>query len=670
MKAMIKSILFGLICMIVSSVLAQTADPVVMKLGKEEITLSNFKNTYQKNNDLKGKTEQDLREYIALYINFRLKCAETEALQLDTIVALREELAGYRKQAAEKYLTDKEVNDKIFEEALERMKWDVRVSHILKSVSLDAPAADTLEAYNTIMKIRNRILKGEHFAEVAAKESDDLAARDKKSAGGEVIRKGNGGDLGYFTVFDLIYSFETGAYNTSVGQISMPVRTEFGYHLIFVQDKKPALGKLKGTQILIPHNNTPNLTASEKEKSAAALEEKINNIYTDIQQGMTLEDAVKKQNIPEKTGQLPLFGSNRFEGDFIKALYGMKVGDISKPIRTSFGWHIVRIDEVQPVVFDEETRFSIKNRILRDTRSNKSKEAFIERMKKENNFKELIDKKVKSTPLADFYDVVDTSILSGDWNFSQADHLNRNMFSFAGKNYTQQDFAKYLYQNQFQGMKDVDLKILINHAYRQFIENTVMDYEDARLEEKYPEFASLMKEYKEGILLYELSERKVWKKAELDTVGLENYYQTVKSNHLYPVRLKAEYFRCTDEAAKDKLVSMVKKEVSADKIMAKMNKKNITLVIDTVTYWQTQNKQFDNIVDWTRINEINYFVDHTENELVRILEILQPSPKPLNEIKGIIVSDYQNVLEKEWIETILKNNSIWVDYDAILSLIK
>jgi peptidyl-prolyl cis-trans isomerase SurA len=179
-----------------------------------------------------------------------------------------------------------------------------------------------------------------------------------------------------------------------------------------------------------------------------------------------------------------------------------------------------------------------------------------------------------------------------------------------------------------------------------------------------------MKEYKEGILLYELSEMKVWRKAEIDTVGLENYYQTVQSNHLYPVRAKAEFFRSTDEVTTNKVTAMLKKGMSADKIIAKMNKKSITLLLDTVIYWQGQNQQFDNIVDWTRISENAYFVNTSENELVRILEILQPSPKPLNEVKGIIVSDYQNILEKEWIESIHKNNSIWVDYETILSLIK
>ena len=671
MKRTMKRILFGLIYLSVLQVSAQTSDPVVMKLGKEEIKLSDFKATYLKNNDLKKTTENDLREYIELFINFRLKYAEAEAMNLDTISALQEELVGYRKQAGEKYLTEKDVSDNILEEALERMKWDIRASHILKKVLPDALPADTLEAYNAIMKIRNRIIKGESFAAIAAKESDDLSAQDKKSAGGEIIRKGNGGDLGYFTVFDLIYTFENGAYNTAIGEISMPVRSEFGYHIIWVQDKKPALGKIKATQILMSYSKNPNLTPNEKGQDAANIEKKIKEIYEAVKKGMSFDDAMKNYiGENEKPGQLPLFGSNRFEADFIKGLYGLKQGEISKPIQTSFGWHIVKIEELVPVVIDEETRSSVKNKILRDIRSNKGKEAFIERMKKENDFKEFVDKKAKTTTVEDFYAIVDSSILTDNWGAYNADGLKRNMFSFAGKNYTQQDFAKYLAQNQFKDVKDVDLRVLINYAYRQFIENTIMDYEEDRLEEKYPEFAHLMKEYKEGILLYELSEIKIWRKAETDTVGLENFYQTVKENHLYPVRVQAEFFRSVDNANTKKLAAMLQKGLSADKILAKMNKKNVAVVLDTLIYWQGQNKQFDNTVNWNQMAENKFFVNNTENEIVRILEILQPSPKPLKEIKGVIVSEYQNALEKEWQENIRKNNSVWVDYNAILSLIK
>ena len=672
MKTVIKSILLGLICLSTQAS-AQTNDPVVMKLGKEEITLSEFKTTFLRNNDLKKTTEQTLREYIDLYTIFRFKCWEAEAMKLDTIASLKEELIGYRKQVSEKYLTDKEVNDKMLEEALERMKWDVRASHILKKVLQDAPPADTLEAYKAIMKIRERILKGESFAAVAAAESDDFSARDKKSAGGEVMKKGNGGDLGYFTVFDLIYSFENGAYNTPVGEISMPIRSEFGYHLIKVQDKKPALGKIKATQILLSYNKSPNLNANERYQDTANVEKRIKEIYNAIQNGLSFDDAVTKYlKVDEKPGVLPLFGSNRFEGDFIKGLYGLKKGEVSKPIKTSFGWHIVRIDDVEPIVIDNDTRLAVRNRILHDSRSNTSREAFIERVKQEYNFKEFVDKKAKTTPVEDFYTVVDTSILTGTWSASRAAKLNKDMFSFAGKNYNQQDFANYLqhHQSQFQRVKDVDLKVLVNYTYRQFVENTVVDYEDSRLEEKYPEFAQLMKEYKEGILIYELSEIKVWRKAIIDTAGLEAYYETVKNNHLYPVRVQAEYYKSVDAASTKKLAAMLTKETPTDRIVEKMNKKSITIILDTVTYWQGQNKQFDSIVDWNKITTNKVFTNTAENELVRIQKVLQPSPMPLDEERGVIITEYQTLLEKKWLEDIRKNNYIWIDENKILSLIK
>ncbi|MDR0367822.1 MAG: peptidylprolyl isomerase [Bacteroidales bacterium] len=672
MKIIAKNLLAGFICMISFVSYAQTDDPVVMKLGKENIKLSDFINTYSKNNDLKKTTSQELRDYIDLYVNFRLKYAEAEALRLDTIKVLQEELSLYRKQAAEKYLTDKEVSDKLVNEAEERMQWDIRASHLLKQVYLDALPADTLKAYNEVMKLRSRILKGEPFSAVAAAESDDRSAQDQKSAGGEIIRKGNGGDLGYFTVFDLIYSFETGAFKTPVGNISMPVRSEYGYHLIYVQDKKPALGKIKATQLFFPFNNNQNLTPSEKAQNAADVEKKAKEAYEELTKGMSLEDAAEKYlGSNEKPGNLHLFGCNKYEGDFINGFYGLKTGEISKPVKTAVGWHIVRIDEANPVVLDEQTRSYVKNRILRDSRSDKSRDAFIERVKKENNFKEApADKKTKKTPLEDFYAVVDTSITAGTWTRDKAENLNKIMFTFAEKNYTQQDFANYLQDNQFRGAKDVDTKILVNLSYKQFVDYTVVAYEDALLEQKYPEFASLMKEYKEGILLYELNEQKVWKRAEIDTIGLNAYYQTIKQDYLYPVRLETEYFRSVDGTITAKAASMLKKGIPTEKLLAKLNKKNVNLLVDTVVFWQGQNKDFDATVDWSKIKEETVFVNTGENELARIKNVLPPSPKPLSEVKGMIVSLYQDVLEKQWIEDLHKNNSIWIDYTVILSILK
>ena len=669
-----KIALLLIICLASLGSFCQNNDPVVMKLGKEDIRFSEFKNTFSRNNDLSKVPDAELRSYIDLYVTFRLKYAEAREMQLDTVAALREELDDYRAQAVTSYLTDKEVSERIFNEAMERMKWDIRASHILKEVQMDALPADTLAAYNAIMKLRNRIINGEPFGEVAAKESSDPSAKDRKSAGGEVIQSGNKGDLGYFTVFDMIYSFESGAYNTPVGSISMPVRSEFGYHLILVHDKRPAFGKCKASQILLPFNKSLNLTPSEKTQDVTQVSKMINDIYNEIKGGLPFEEAFEKYAPKDGTnGKMPQFGCNRFEGDFVKALYGLKEGEISKPIQSSFGFHIVKIDEIIPIKTDDDAKGTIRTKILQDMRSNKSKEAFIERIKKENGFKEMEDKKAKTTPIQDFYTALDSNIFKGTYEASMIERLGRPMFVFAQKTYNQQDFAQYLENHQFINVKNIELPVLVNFSYKRFIDKIVMEYENNQVETKYPEFDQLMREYKEGIMLYELNERKVWKKAEIDSVGLNDFYETIKQTQLYPVRVKVDYLKSMNASAIKKAVSMMeKKNTPTDKVLEKINKKSAVLVLDTGIYWQGQNRRIDAVMNWDRIenNHVFYTVNvlpNVESELVRVKAILPPSPKPLNEIKGVVVSEYQNKLEEEWLKA-LHANVIWVDYETILSL--
>ena len=662
-----KTALLFIVCSAGMRLFAQDNDPVVMTLGKEQVRFSEFKNTFAKNNDLTKVSDEDLRKFINLYVDFRLKYIEARDKQVDTAAHLRDELADYRSQVAASYLTDKEVSERIFNETVERMRYDVRASHILKKLPMDALPADTLAVYNAVMKLRNRILNGETFAEVAIKESDDPSARDRKSPGGEVLQAGNKGDLGYFTAFDMIYSFESGAYNTAVGALSMPVRSEFGYHLIFVQDKRPALGKIRASQILLPFNKNPNLNANEKGAEMAKLSKKINAIYEEIKGGLPFDEAFAKYGEEGTNGKMPLFGCNRFEGDFVRGIYGLKEGETSKPIQSSYGFHLVHIEEVLPVKTDEDAHAAIRMKIMQDIRSNKSREAFVERVKRENGFKEIEDKKAKTTPLADFYTALDTSIFNGTFDISMVKHLNRPMFVFAKKTYTQQDFAKHLEQHPFTNIKDVELPRLVNYAYGVFIENLAMDFENYHIETKYPQFAEQMFDYKVGVMIYELNEQRVWRKAEKDSLGLNAFYETMKHTQLYPLRLNAVLVKAVDAASAKKAETLLGKGISIANLLAEMNKKRVTLVVDTVLYWQGQNKQFDAFVDWETARVGSVFPNKTDNEVVRIEEILQPSPKPLKEIKGLVVSEYQNKLEEDWIKE-LHSNTIEVDYPLIISL--
>ncbi len=680
----IASILFIGCLTFVSQLVAQE-NAVVMKIGNEKITLSEFKNTYLKNNDLSKTTEKDLREYINLYVNFRLRYAEALALRLDTIEELQKELKGYRMQAAKSYLTDKEVNDKLLNEVMERMQWDVRAGHIMKKVSLDAKPEDTLTAYNEIMKIRERLLKGESFGDLAAQESDDYSARDRKSKEGVVQQKGNRGDLGYFTVFDMIYSFESAAYNLKVGEISMPVRTEFGYHIIYLQDKKPALGKCAASQILIsyPANATAEDSAKTREKVQAA--------YKAVKEGMDFVAAVEMyctdKGIVSRKGELPLFSVSRFDGNFIKHLYGLKINEISEPFETSYGFHIVKLTDKVPVVINADAKAIAKNRIMKDTRSDKSKEAFVEKLKKEYTFKENKGKD-KFPALSDFY-TLDSSIFKGLWDADSVAKWQKPLFTIANKTYMQKDFAEFLEANQFENIKNVALEELINFSYKQFVQNTMIDYEDGQLEKKYPEFANLMKEYKEGVLLYELSERRVWEKAENDTAGLRAFYQKIKGNYLYDYRINAIIYTMKDEATFKKFSKLVQKGTSPKEAMEIVNKKSKDVTIDTVMLAKGQNMAFDSVFNWknweTTFNQkidTDISLDYKQKEVfttnaspaklkfIEVYKISAPSPKPLEEVKGTIVSLYQNYLEEEWIKELRSGNEVWVDENAIMSLIK
>ena len=646
------------------------SDPVVIVINKDSVTFSEFRNTYAKNNDLSKVSQKDIDNYIDLYINFRLKYQQAMDMQLDTIERLQNELEGYREQAAGQYLTDKDVDERIINEALDRMQWDIRCSHILKKVALDASPADTLAAYNAIMNIRNRIIQGEDFATIAQAESDDPSAKDKLSAGGNIIQYGNHGDLGYFTVFDMIYSFECGAYNTPVGQLSMPIRSEFGYHLIFVQDKQPALGKRKAKQILLPFNRNVNLNEAERSANAKQVEERIKEAYADLQQGMNFEEARKKyMGETVSANEIPLFGCNRFEGDFIAALYPLKKNEYSRPVKTMYGWHIILVTDVVPVEINKDTRANVKSRIMRDSRSNKSKEAFVERVKKENGFQEIKPKKGTRPPVEDFYIALDSNIFVGKYTADMVDYLQRDMFVLGGKTYTQKDFARYLEKYPFTNLDPSELKVLVNYAYKRFIERTAIELENSKLEDKYPAFANLMKEYKEGILIYELNENKIWRKAENDSVGLEKFYESVKDQYLYPIRIQALRIKCVDAATADKVNKYLAHNKAISAMNSKFNHKNVSIVMDTVMLEKGKTKDNDIIVRLLTSDNSDYIACQ-DNTFYRTLQVLQPSPKPLKEIKGIVISAYQDKLEQDWIKELHNNAHIWVDRTRIYQLIK
>lgn len=645
---------------------AQNNDPALLTVAGEKVSKSEFLNVYKKNN-IKGEVmdRKSLEEYLELFINFKLKVKEAEEQKLDTFTSFKTELAGYRKQLAQPYMTDKDVDEGLIKEAYDRAQWDIRASHILIRVDKNATPEDTLAAFNKIMKIRDRILKGESFESLAKEASEDPSARDREDPNSKSIVKGNGGDLGYFSVLDMIYPFENAAYNTKVGSISMPVRTDYGYHLIKVVNKKPAMGKVVVAHIFV------SVPKDAKPEDLAGYKNKIDEAYTKLKGGTKYEDLVTEYSDDKgsaaKGGVLPAFGVNRMVPEFIDALTKLNnIGDYSEPVQTAYGWHIIKLIERKPIKSFEDEKAQLKTRIIKDTRSEKSKESVINRIKNENNFKEFPE------TLKDFYAVVDSTMLEGKWEASRSQHLTKTMFVIGNQNFTQTDFAQYLASKQSKGSK-ISLRALVNEKYDQYVEDMVLNFEDSKLETKYPEFKSLMKEYRDGIMLFELTDKKVWSKAIQDTTGLKEFYEPNKTKYMWDQRLDASIFTCKDasvaKGARKLVKNVMNGSLTEDDLLKKIN-------IDSIPVLKIEHKKFlkgDNVmidsVKWEKGISAD-MLKNNKTVFIVVYKVVAPEPKSIKEAKGLITADYQNYLEKEWIDQLRKKYSYEVNKDVFESLLK
>ncbi len=636
----------------------KTDDRVLFTAGNSKITVNEFEYVYNKNNvnNQADYSEKSLRDYLALYENFRLKVLEAEAMKLDTISSLKTELEGYRKQLAKSYLTDREISDKLISEAYERSKTEVNASHILVKVDENANPADTLAAYKKIMAIKKRLDKGENFEKVAKETSEDPSA------------KTNEGKIGWFSVFGTIYPFENAVYTQPKSTVSMPVRTEFGYHLVRVNETRPARGQIHVAHILLRFPEKA-LDAQKAEVKA-----RIDSIYKAITSGQTtFDEAVKTLSDDKATrikgGELQWFGSGaglRYPVDFEDAAFALaKDGDISKPVLTQFGYHIIKRLEKRDIAPFNEAKTDIKKRVERDSRSQEAKSVLINRIKAENNFVAYPEVKTALTA-----QIADSSLLKGNWKADSSLLSKKTLFTLAGKNYTQAEFVEFIEKNS-KKRADKSKDALLNEYFEAYVNNKCLEYEESILETKKPEFKNLMKEYKDGILLFELMDRQVWTKAVKDTTGLETYRKANEQKYMWGNRAEVEIFNCNDQKLCNDAYKLAGKKKTSDEIKAKLNKEGAKARL-SVIQGKYEKGQYDVVdkIEWkqgltpiTKLNDSSF-------QFILVKQIANPEPKSLKEAKGYIVSDYQEYLEKTWLSDLRKKFPIVVNEAVLKSLIK
>jgi peptidyl-prolyl cis-trans isomerase SurA len=636
----------------------KSASNTLLTIDDQSFSKEEFMYVYNKNNSNPSSVDQkSVNEYLDLYINFRLKVKEAEDRGMDTTMAFKRELKGYRDQLARPYLTDKSVDSNILKEAYDRLKWDIRASHIMIAVDEDVSKNDTVavNAYKKLVDIRKQILNGASFTEMAKKYSDDPSARDMPASRYRGAHKGNGGDLGYFTAFYMVYPFETAAYNTPVGEISMPIRTKYGYHIIKVTDKIPELGKIE-----VKHINVKPKSSSDADKAVAL--SKIKEIQAKINSGeLSFEEAAKQYSDDkgsiEKGGLLPAFEVSRMVPEFIQAISILKVDEVSEPVFTEYGWHLIKLVRLIKMPSYEEYLPTIKSKVSRDSRSNMSQEAAIAKFKKEYKFKEY------PKSLTAFYSVVDSSIYTNTWTADKANNLTKVLFKLDGKKYYQKDFAKYVAENQVMKHKGT-LRYFTDKLYNKWVDKIVLDYKDSKLESENIDFKMLVQEYHDGILLFAISDTEVWGKAIKDSTGLAKFYEQNKQKYLWKERVDASLYKCSSDSIAKLVKSWLAKDYSLDTIMRMANHKSaLNLRYEKGKYEAGDNSIIDEIEHKVGVSDI--IMSGKSYVVVSINEIVPPQPKSLDEARGLITADYQNYLEEKWIEKLHKDHTVKVNRELL-----
>ena len=630
---------------------------VLMTIGDQDVTVKEFSDVYYKNN-LKSDVieKKTVDEYLDLFTTFRMKVMEAERMKLDTSAKFQKELAGYRKQLAKPFMSSDDITEELIEEAYQRKLKDIRASHILIRCDKNALPSDTLKAYNKAMDIRKKaVAKGADFAALADTYSEDPSAKGMKATEDSPARPGNHGDLGYFTVFDMVYPFETGAYNTKEGEISMPVRSDFGYHIIKVQSVTEAMGSIQAAHIFLQ------LPYDAPEEDVAAMQQKADNIYKELmdKNGKNWADKVRQYTDDKGTvirdGALSPFTVSRIVPEFIEVCKSLEVGQIAKPIRTNYGFHIIKLLGKSGVNTFEKEKQGLAERIEKDMRSKKSEELVLKQVKNEYKFKQN-DKNLEA-----FLATIDSTILNKAYEPSDKVDMKATLFSLESNPTKVSDFVEYIKKNMTK-QKFATPATYAYQLYENFSNGVVMDYADAHLEDKYPEFKALVQEYKDGILLFDLMDKEVWDKAVKDTVGLEQFHQRNADKYIWEQRAYATIITITKPESLPKVKALLDKGIELDSLRSAVDRDSIPAVFVRRGYYQKGDNNFVDQTEWKAgvRNEIPSTVDQSTT-IVCIREIRQPEQKTLKEARGLVTSDYQVELEHKWVQSLKERYPVKID---------
>ena len=635
----------------ISFLQGQSDDNILFDIGGDKVPVSEFQYIYTKNLGNKADfSRESLQEYLDLYINFKLKVKKAREMKLDTTATFKREMAGYRQQLAKSYLVDKEVNEKLLLEAYDRMQKDLLASHIMINVK---PEDDGIKEKALIDSLYALLENRASFMQLARDYSDD------------VNTKANGGILGWLTAMlpNGFYEFEKGIYGLKKGEFSEPFKTNFGYHIVRLIDERPARGEVEASHILIRQYNAGRPMQNAKFK--------IDSIYQRLLAGDNFGQLARLHSMDIKTasrgGYLGRFGIGVYDLGFENEVFSLQNdGDISKPFTTSLGWHIVKRISMPGIIPFEEIKRTLANEISENERYEIARKTLINNIKKEAGFIE------NKGVLEYFAELLDEDFYTFRWRTPE--FRDTFLFELGSEEYMLSDLVNFMMKNQRSRLafnKNTILNVAVHAIYNEFLENECISFEEAKLEDKYPDFKYLMREYTEGNLLFEVMEKEVWNKAARDSAGLEAFFNSHRDRYMWQSR--AELYTFDVKAANEKQAKKIHgyaSRNSVSKLLRKFNRKTQVISFTLDKPENGENMLEDMLFEASFITPLVF--DNVENtaSFKKIERIIPPEPKELHEARGYVIADYQEYLERNWIENMKKEYPVTIHESVFNSLIK
>lgn len=633
-----------IICFIAIPASSQT----LFTYGKYQTDANEFLRAFNKNNQQSTANRgAAIRDYLDLYINSRLKIRQAYDKGFDTLQQIKAEVENLRGQIVENYMSDPRANERLAKEAFQRSLKDIHVAHIFIA---EDPAADTAAARRKLNEVVNRLAKGEDFQTVAQQFSDDPSARQ------------NRGDINYITVFTLPYEFENIVYTTPVGKYSKPYHSKAGFHIFKNLGERKALGKAKIQQIMIAI--PPNADELSKKREAKLAD----SIYNRLMAGDNLASLanVFSNDVVSAaaSGNVPDISVGQYEPAFEKLIWSLKDGSLNKPYLSEHGYHIIKKIGVTPIVTDpnnKENLESLKQKVLLDDRWKTSRDFIYEKVR-QSGFTKYPYTDATLWALSD--SLLDLKALG----IGKSMNAESPLFKIRDSVFKVADWISYAQMNRYRSDRNgiKPYPVLMD----EFLKNTMYQYYHDHLEDFNEEFRNQMNEFRDGNLFFEIMQQEVWNKAQADSMALVALYEKNKANYNWKPSSEAVIFFCSDEAIAKSLSDQIRKTPNGWKKLAEaLNEK---VLADSGRYEWSQlpglGKNAPKAGDITPVT-VNT-ADNTASFSYIIKVYTQEAPRSFSEAKGLVMNDYQTILEEEWIKELRKKYPVTVDQKVLNQVAK